>query len=99
MQEGSSLGSNMKAMRLFKLSVVTGIAALGLVAAEVTYAQAPSGPITAAPQPAGAPAANGPNAVPLPTPRPTILGAWKLNPDESDHPPRSREHLKGRPCR
>jgi len=85
----------MKAIHLFKLRVVTGIAALGLVAAEVTYAQAPSGPITAAPRPAGVPAANAPNPVPLPAPRTTILGAWKLNPDESDDPRRRREDSRG----
>jgi hypothetical protein len=92
---GGSYRSNMKAIHLFRLRVVTGIAALGLVAGEVTYAQAPSGPITAAPQPAGAPAAHGPNPVPLPAPRTTILGAWKWNPDESDDPRRRREDSRG----
>src|SRR6267378_2910209 len=39
----------MKATHLSKLRVVTGIAALGLFGADVAHAQAPSGPITAAP--------------------------------------------------
>ena len=85
----------MEAIDLLSLTVVTGIVALGLLAAEVAHAQAPSGPITAVPQPAGAPVANVPNPVPLPAPRTTILGAWKFNPDESDDPRRRREDSKG----
>jgi hypothetical protein len=77
----------MKAICFFKLTVLTGFAALGLLAAEVTPAQAPSGPITAAPsQTAPATAANGSNPAPLPPARTTILGAWKFNPDDSDDP-------------
>ena len=85
----------MKAIHLFQLRVVTGIAALGLLAAEVAHAQAPSGPITAAPQPAGAPAASAPNPAPLPPPRTTILGAWKFNPDDSDDPRKRSEDSRG----
>jgi hypothetical protein len=85
----------MEAIDLLSLTVVTGIVALGLLAAEVAHAQAPSGPITAVPQPAGAPVANVPNPVPLPAPRTTILGAWKFNPDESDDPRRRREDSRG----
>src|SRR6266852_2457718 len=86
----------MKATCFFKLTVLTGSAALGLLAAEVAHAQAPSGPITAAPsQPAPATAANGSNAAPLPAPRTTILGAWKFNPDDSDDPRKRREDSRG----
>ena len=85
----------MKAIYLSKLRVVTGIALLGLLAAEVAHAQAPSGPITAAPQPAGAPAASAPNPAPLPAPRTTILGAWKFNPDDSDDPHKRSEDSRG----
>src|SRR5467141_1124204 len=75
----------MKAIWYFKLAVLTGFAALSLLAAGVARAQAPSGPITATPtQPALGPAANAQNSAPLPPPRTTILGAWKFNADDSD---------------
>src|SRR5260370_33495645 len=83
----------MKAICFFMLTVLTGFAALGLLAAEVTHAQAPSGPITAAPsQNAPATAANGSHPAPLPPPRTTILGAGKVNPDDSDDPRKRRQH-------
>jgi len=86
----------MKATFLFKLTKLTGFAALGLLAAELTHAQAPSGPITAAPsQTAPATMANGSNPASLPAPRTTILGAWKFNPDDSDDPRKRREDSRG----
>ncbi|HKW64473.1 MAG TPA: hypothetical protein VJN89_18115 [Candidatus Acidoferrum sp.] len=39
-----------------------------------------------APPPGTAPAAKAPEPAPLPPPRQSILGAWKLNRDESDDP-------------
>jgi hypothetical protein len=84
----------MKAIHL--LREITGIVALGLLVAEVAHAQAPSGPITAAPsQTAPAAAAKGSNPAPLPAPRTTILGAWKFDPDESDDPRKRREDSRG----
>src|SRR2546426_11157961 len=74
----------MKAIWFFKRAVLTGFAALALLAAGVAHAQAPSGPITAPAQPAHGPGANAQNSAPLPPPRTTILGAWKFNPDDSD---------------
>lgn len=59
---------------------------LGLAFCGVAFSQAPAGPVVAPPQPAGAPAAKAPEPVPLPPPRQSILGAWKLNKDESDNP-------------
>jgi len=86
----------MKAAYLFKLTRLTAIATLGLLVAEVSTAQSPSGPITAAPTQPGPPtAANGSNAAPLPAPRTTILGAWKFNPDDSDDPRKRREDSRG----
>ncbi len=86
----------MKATCFFKLTRLTGFAALGLLAAEAGHAQAPSGPIAAAPsQPAPGTAANGSNPAPLPAPRTTILGAWKFNPDESDDPSKRRQGSRG----
>ncbi len=82
----------MKAICFFKLTVLTGFAVLGLAAAEATHAQAPQGPITAAPsQPARATAASASNPAPPPAPRTTILGAWKFNPDDSDDPSKRRQ--------
>jgi len=86
----------MKAVYVFNLTVLTGFAAIGLLAAEAAHAQAPSGPITAAPsRPAPATAANDPNPAPLPAPRTTILGAWKFNPDDSDDPSKRRQDSRG----
>lgn len=80
----------MKAIWSFKLLALTGLTALGLLAAEVAHAQAPSGPITAAPtQPV--PVTNTPPPAPAPPPRTTILGAWKFNPDDSDDPSQRRK--------
>jgi hypothetical protein len=81
----------MKSFHFSKLAALTGFGALGFLAAGAANAQAPSGPITAAPaQPAAVPAV-APNQVPAPKPRGTILGAWKLNPDESDDPRNRRQ--------
>jgi hypothetical protein len=86
----------MKIIPLFKLGIITGIAALGVLRGGVARAQAPSGPITAAPsQPAPARAANEPSLAPLPPPRTTILGAWKFNPDDSDDPRQRRQDSGG----
>jgi len=86
----------MPTVRFGKLKALAGIAVLSLLAAEVTPAQAPSGPITAAPsQTAPATAANGSNPAPLPPPRTTILGAWKFNPDDSDDPRKRRQDSSG----
>jgi hypothetical protein len=79
---------NRQTIRFGKLKVLGGIVALSLLAAEATFAQAPSGPITAAPsQAAPVPA---PKPVPLPPPRTTILGAWKFDADDSDDPNKRR---------
>jgi hypothetical protein len=81
----------MKSFDFFKLAAVSGLAVLGLLSAEALEAQAPSGPIKAAPaQPAGPPAP-APNPMPAPKPRTTILGDWNLNLDESDDPRNRRQ--------
>src|SRR5213080_234030 len=86
-------GLDMKAAYLFKLTRLTTIATLGLLAGDVSSAQSPSGPITAAPtQPGPTPTAN---PAPLSAPRTTILGAWKFNPDDSDDPRKRREDSRG----
>jgi hypothetical protein len=84
----------MKAFYSFKLTVLTGIAVVGLVGARAASAQSPSGPITAAPsQAAPAGGANATNSAPAP--RTTILGAWKFNPDDSDDPNKRRQESRG----
>jgi hypothetical protein len=68
-----------------KLIFAAGILSLlGLAFCGVTAAQAPAGPVAAPPQPSGAPAAKPRELPPPPPTRQTILGAWKLNRDESD---------------
>ena len=57
-------------------------ALLGLAFCGGAAAQAPAGPVGAPPP--GAAAAKAPEPAPLPPPRQTILGAWKLDRDESD---------------
>ena len=62
---------------------LSGITAVLLAFAQGVLAQAPAGPVSA-PPPAAVPAAKPQEQAPLPPPRQTILGAWKLNRDESD---------------
>jgi hypothetical protein len=82
----------MKATWHIQLAVLTAFAAFSLPAVEVAQAQAPSGPITAAPvQPGPGSVANSPNPAPAPPPRTTILGAWKFNPDDSDDARKRRQ--------
>jgi hypothetical protein len=87
----------MKSICFFKLTRLTGFAALSLLATWLAHAQAPSGPIAAAAAPAQpTPAtANAPNPAPLPAPRTTILGAWKFDPDDSDDPSKRRQDSGG----
>jgi len=74
-------------MKVAQTILVTGIAGfaavLGLAFSPVAAAQAPAGPVSA-PPPGTMPAAKPQEAAQLPPPRQTILGAWKLNRDESD---------------
>ena len=74
-------------MKVAQRILVTGIAGLaavlGLAFSPLAAAQAPAGPVSA-PPPGTMPAAKPQEAAPLPPPRQTILGAWKLNRDESD---------------
>ncbi|HKM68153.1 MAG TPA: hypothetical protein VJX70_13375 [Candidatus Acidoferrum sp.] len=69
-----------------KVSGFTTVAGVGLLFAGVTFAQAPPGPITPPPsQTSSVDARPTPPPVQIP-PRKNILGAWKLNRDESDDP-------------
>lgn len=74
----------MKVAQRILLTGITGFAAvLGLVFSGAAAAQAPAGPVSA-PPPGTMPAAKQQDAAPLPPPRQSLLGAWKLNRDESD---------------
>ena len=82
----------MKSASTAKLIASTAFAALSLFVPAAIHAQAPPGPLAGAPpQPASTPAAKPREPAPLPPPRTTILGAWKLNRDESDDP---RQHTQ-----
>jgi len=61
-----------------------GMALAFLLTAQPAKAQAPAGPLTSAPQAAPGNTVKPPEPRPLPPPRQSILGAWKLNKDESD---------------
>ncbi len=65
-----------------------------LASAQSALAQAPAGPVTA-PPPGTVPVAKAPEPPPLPPPRQTILGAWKLNRDESDDPRDRTQESRG----
>lgn len=79
-----------------KLILATVIVSLlGLVFCGVARAQAPAGPVVAPPQTAGAPVAKPQEPAPLPPPRQSILGAWKLNRDESDDPRKRMQDARG----
>src|SRR5882762_651678 len=69
-----------------RLPSCTVFAGLILVVPGAVYRQAPPGPLPAA-QPRPGPASA---AKPQERPRTTILGAWKLNPDDSDDPQKRR---------
>ena len=75
-------------MKMKTLLAFTFIAAtLALLWPEQSaWAQAPAGPMTSVPQPAPGSEAKTPPAPPPPPPRQSILGAWRLNRDESDDP-------------
>jgi hypothetical protein len=84
----------MKVIRFAKLPILTVFSGLSLLVPAVTYAQAPAGPLPAAPsQPA--PASTAKPQEPAPPPRTAILGAWKLNRDESDDPRKRSEDDRG----
>ncbi|HKD49987.1 MAG TPA: hypothetical protein VKB90_04270 [Candidatus Acidoferrum sp.] len=62
-----------------------GLAGTLLLCSQTARAQAPAGPV-GAPPPGTTPASKAPGPASLPPPRQSILGAWKLNRDESDDP-------------
>lgn len=86
----NSLSLSMKIIYFAKLRVWTVVAGFFLFAAGALHAQAPAGPLPGG-QPQQVPAAEDKPLPPPPPPRQTILGAWKLNRDESDSSRRKNE--------
>ena len=84
------LSSKMNAMRFAKLAVSIALAAFTFLVPAAIRAQAPAGPVKGAP-PQPASAGRPQEQAPLPPPRTTILGTWKLNRDESDGPRKRRQ--------
>jgi len=77
----------MKVICSAKLTAMIVFSVLSLVLSGAIYAQAPAGPLPAAPpQPAPTSGAKPQEQTPQQKPRTVILGAWKLNRDESDDP-------------
>src|SRR5216683_5787647 len=75
----------MKATCGSEFSTLAILAVLTLLVPSAVYAQAPAGPLPAAPpQSVPTSAAKPQEQTPEPPPRTTILGAWKFNADDSD---------------
>jgi hypothetical protein len=90
----STQDSSMKVIHLTKLLIFTSLAGVCLIVPGAIRAQSPAGPTTAAP-PQPVPASALKPQAPAPAPRTTILGAWKLNRDESDDPRKRRQDSSG----
>jgi len=80
-----------KALLAFSFFGTTGVL---LACAPGTLAQAPAGPVST-PPPGAVPTAKPQEQARLPPPRQTILGAWKLNKDESDDPRQRMQESRG----
>ncbi len=91
------LPSSMKVIHIARLPILIVFAGFCCVVVPgAMRAQSPAGPMTAAPpQPVPAAAAKLHVQAPEPAPRTTILGAWKLNRDESDDPRKRRQDSGG----
>jgi hypothetical protein len=77
------LVSKMKVIRLGRPAVPIAVAAFAFLVPTAIRAQAPAGPLPQAESKDVPPATVKPSTLPA-QPRTTILGAWKLNRDESD---------------
>jgi hypothetical protein len=90
----------MKVIQRAKLTAMIVFSVLSLILPSANYAQAPAGPLPAAPpQPAppfASPSATKPQEqTPQQKPRTVILGAWKLNRDESDDLRKKTQEARG----
>jgi hypothetical protein len=86
----------MKVIYSDKLTAIIVFSGLSLVLPAALYAQALAGPLPAAPpQSAPTSAAKPQGQTPQQVPRTVILGAWKLNRDESDDPRKRTQDARG----
>jgi hypothetical protein len=86
----------MKVIHSTNLMAAIVFSGFGLVFSGALYAQAPAGPLpAAAPQPTPPSAAKPQQQTPQQKPRTVILGAWKLNRDESDDPRKKMQDSRG----
>jgi len=81
----------MKDLLAFSFLGMTGAL---LACSQSVWAQAPPGPVTAAPT-QSAPTARPQEQAPLPPPRQSILGGWRINRDESDDPRQRMQDSRG----
>jgi hypothetical protein len=84
----------MRVLRFAKLAVSLALSAFSFFVPVATRAQAPAGPLPQAESKDAPPVAVRPAAPPV-QPRTTILGAWKLNRDDSDDPRNRRQDSGG----
>jgi len=84
----------MKVIRVVKPAVSIALAAFTFLVPAAIRAQAPAGPVTGAP-PQPASTVRRQEQAPLPAPRTTILGRWRLNREESDDPRKRRQDSGG----
>ena len=84
----------MKVILFLKPAAPIALAAFTFLLPAASCAQAPAGPLPQAESKGAPPASAGPSA-PAVEPRTTILGAWKLNRDESDDPRKRRQDSGG----
>jgi hypothetical protein len=86
----------MKVIHSAKLAAMIVFYWLSLVLPGALYAQAPAGPLPAAPPQHAPPSPAKPQEqTPQQKPRTVILGAWKLNHDESDDPRKRTQDSRG----
>jgi hypothetical protein len=82
--------------KYLRICIAAGLGVVGTVLATGARAQAPAGPLPAAqPQGPASPEARPQVQVAPVKPRTSILGAWKLNRDESDDPQKKMQDARG----
>ncbi len=86
----------MKARLTLRVFVLGSVALALLASPSLLRAQAPAGPLPAAtPQPSSTPTAKPQNQVPPTETRASILGAWRLNRDDSDDARKKMQDARG----
>src|SRR4029077_6590712 len=82
--------------KYFRICVAAGLGMVGTSWVASARAQAPAGPLPGAhPQPPSSPEARPAEAAAAVKPQTSILGAWKLNRDESDDARKKMQEARG----